>query len=178
MRTILLILSFLLPEILLFGQSDERIKVIRKLVEQINTDSVYHTKKLDNEYFVTIKNEAADGGQELTGYYKNGEIKKIIYSVGISVCMRTFQYYFANNQLIFVFEKEEDNPEVKDSSGQFIGFDYSKPEPAFEGRYYFDKGKLIEIKVKGKKRMSNDANGNKEKVFIDDSKAFLKDLEK
>ena len=69
---------------MLFGQTAERITVVRKKAEAINTEKNYQIKKLDNDYFVNVKKEATDGGQELSGYYNNGKLKKIVYSAGLS----------------------------------------------------------------------------------------------
>lgn len=159
-----------------YGQKDEKIKAIRKTIESINSDTSYTIKKLDNEYFVNEKNEATDGGQELTGYYKNGQIRKIIYTIGLSYGMTTYEYYFSNSELIFVFEKQDTYLQVKDSSGEFTGFDYTKLELAFEGRYYFDKTKIFETKNKGKEWYSNINKDNKASEFLTDSKSFIKEL--
>jgi len=177
MRTITFILTFLLFTTLLFGQKEEKIKTIRKTVEKINTDTSYIVKKLDNDYFVNQKNEATDGGQELTGYYKNGQVKKIIYVVGLSYGMTTYEYYYTDNQLLFVFQKQDTYAQVKDSLGQFTGYNYTKLEPAFEGRYYFDKAKLFETKKTGKELFADETD-NKENKFIADSKSFLEELKK
>lgn len=81
MKTKLFLLTFLTFTNLLFGQTVERIAAVRKKVEAINTEKSYQIKKLDNDHFVKVKNEVTDGGQELSGYYKNGKLKKIVYSV-------------------------------------------------------------------------------------------------
>jgi hypothetical protein len=161
-----------------FGQKDEKIKAIRKIVKSIDSDTNYTLKKLDNEYFVNKKNEMTDGGQELTGYYKNGQIRKIIYGVGLSYGMKTFEYYFLENELIFVFEKQDTYLQLRDSSGEITGFDYTKLEPVFEGRYYFNKTKLIETKNKGKEWFVKNEEDNKEREFLEDSKSFIEELKK
>ncbi|MCZ2084485.1 MAG: hypothetical protein LC112_09440 [Flavobacteriales bacterium] len=81
MKTKLFLLTFLTLTTLLFGQTAERIAAVRKKVEAINTEKSSQIKQLDNDYFVNVKNEATDDGQELSGYYKNGKLKKIVYSV-------------------------------------------------------------------------------------------------
>ena len=174
MRTIIFISTFLVAINTSFGQLPEKIKSIQKLVEIINNDTGYTIKALSNDYFIDKKNESTDGGQELKGYYKGKKLKKIIYSVGISVCMRTYEYYLSDSNLIFVFEKEFDYPEIKDSSGEYV-LDYSKTVPAFEGRYYFNNGKIIQFKNKGHERLSDDRK-TKENMFLGDVKNFLEDL--
>ena len=80
MQTIIFILTCLFSTTFLFGQTDETIKVTRKTVETINTDTGYTVMTLNNDYFVNEINVATDGGQDRTGYYKNGQIKKLIYA--------------------------------------------------------------------------------------------------
>ena len=146
MKTKLFLLIFLTLTTLLFGQTAERIAVVRKKVEAINTEKSYHIKKLDNDYFVNVKNEAADGGQELSGYYKNGKLKKIVYRVGLSYGMKTLEYFFSDDELIFVFEKQSQFAAIKDQSNQAIGLDQTKFESIYTGSYYFENAKLFSIK--------------------------------
>ena len=117
------LLTFITFTTLLFGQTAEKIAAVRKKVEAINTEKSYHIKNLDNDYFVNVKNEATDGGQELSGYYKNGKLKKIVYSVGLSYGMKTLEYFFSDDELIFVFEKQDQFAALKDQSNQAIGLD-------------------------------------------------------
>lgn len=162
---VLLLLSATNP---VSAQANEKIAAIRKLVQAINNDSGYKIKALDNNYFTDVKNEVYDNGQELKGYYKNGQLKKIIYTVGLSNCMKTYGYYFYGKSLVFVFEKEDDYPLKKDGSG----LDNSKLIPAFEGRYYIENGKIFQSKTKGQER-SADSDKNR---FNTDLKSFLEDL--
>ncbi len=122
---------------------------------------------MDNDYFVDVKNEVTDGGQELTGFYNKGQLKKILYSVGLSYGMTTYEYYFSDNELLFVLERQDTYSQVKDSMGlEFV----------FEGRYYFDKSKLIETKEIGREWFVDERKGNKENEFLADSKSFLEEL--
>jgi hypothetical protein len=148
-----------------FAQNADKIPAIRKTVEAINNDSGYQIRTRDNDYFAEVKNEITDNGQELKGYYKNGRLKKMVYSLGLSVCMKTYEYYFLDNELIFVFEKEDDYPEKGD------GLDYSRLLNAFEARYYLDKGKVFETKVKGAQRLDEGKN-----FFLQKMTALIADL--
>ncbi|MDB5005875.1 MAG: hypothetical protein JWQ84_3037 [Mucilaginibacter sp.] len=170
MKLTTLTLALLLVSNLLLGQTDEKIIAIRKTVQHINSETGYKIKTLTNDYFADVKNEAADNGQELKGYYKDGELKKMVHSVGLSNCMKTYEYYFSGADLIFVFEKEADYPYKK---GGFA-FDYSKLVPAFEGRFYFEKGKIFKTLTKGKER-STDLNHNSTTANLKD---LLDDLKK
>jgi hypothetical protein len=148
MKLTLLTLTFLLISKLLLAQTDGRILAIRKTVQDINKETVYKIKTLTNDYFADVKNESTDNGQELKGYYKDGKLKKMVYCVGLSNCMKTYEYYFSGEGLIFAFEKEDDYP-IKKNGPQL---DYTKLAPAFEGRFYFEKGKIFKTLTKGKER--------------------------
>jgi len=149
MRLAIIIFSFLTIANAAAGQATDKIVAIRKTVEAINHTKGYQVKTLDNDYFAD-KDEDSDNGQELKGYYKNGQLKKVVYSAGLSNCMKTFEYYFSDAELVFVFEKEDDYPETK------TGLNYNKLVPAFEGRYYIEKGKIIQSKLKGHTRGGQD----------------------
>ncbi|MDZ7741071.1 MAG: hypothetical protein U5Q03_04795 [Bacteroidota bacterium] len=144
-------LSFMLT-VLMFSTAsgqDNKIAEIRHKFKTINQDTTYTTMTLDNEEFLE---QMTDGGGQLTGYFKGDTIYKIHERIGVSYCVRTFEYYFWNGQLIFVFEKEDAFPYVD----SLATLDYTSTETTFEGRYYFDQGKLIDTKIKGEKRISDD----------------------
>jgi len=155
-----------------FGQTkEEKINDIREKFQKINQDTVYIVKTLNNEQFL---DKMTDGGGSLIGYYKGEKIYKIIERVGVSYCVRTFEYYFWEDQLIFVYESELD-PLYNESKASF---DWGNVNIVFEGRYYFDKGKLIEIKVVGKKRIVDDQEENKERILSTDAKRNIALLKK
>ena len=115
-----------------FGQN---VSVIRKKVEVINNSKNYVIKKISNDYFVDIKNEVTDNGQELEGYYRNKELKKIVHSVGLSNTMITTQFYFDKVNLIFVLRKKF---QTIDENGNL-----RKPKLTSESRFYFVNGNVI-----------------------------------
>jgi len=127
-----------------FAQN-KKIKEIRKKFQTINRDTTYSTLTLNNEEFLE---QMTDGGGQLTGYFKYQNIDKIHERIGLSYGVLTREYYLEEGQLIFVFEKEDTFPYVD----SLAALDYTKTETAFEGRYYFDNGKLIKTKIKGEKR--------------------------
>ena len=178
MKTKLFLLAFLALTTLLFGQTAERIAAVRKKVEAINIEKSYQIKKLDNDYFVNVKNESTDGGQELSGYYKNGKLKKIVYRVGLSYGMKTFEYFFSNDELIFVFEKQDQFAEKKDQSDQVTGLDYTKLESVYTGRFYFKNSKLFSIKQTGKEIFRKMDKNSKEAEILKDNKVFRLELQK
>lgn len=178
MKTKLFLLTFLALTTLLFGQTAQRIAVVRKKVEVINTEKSYQIKKLDNDYFVSVKNEATDGGQELSGYYKNGKLKKIVYRVGLSYGKKTSEYFFSDDELIFVFEKQDQFADIKDQSNQVTGLDHTKLESVYTGRFYFENSKLFSIKQTGKEIFTKMDKKSKEAELLEDSKVFRLELQK
>lgn len=178
MKTKLFLITFLTVTTLLFGQTAERIATVRKKVETINTEKSYQIKKLDNDYFVNVKNEVTDGGQELFGYYKNGKLKKIVYRVGLSYGMKTLEYFFSDDALIFVFEKQNQFAALKDQSNQVTGLDHTKLKSVYTGRYYFENAKLFSIKKTGKEIFGKIDKKSKEAELLEDSKVFRFKLQK
>ena len=178
MKTKLFLLTFLTFTTLLFGQTAKRIAAVRKKVETINTEKSYQIKKLDNDYFVNVKNESTDGGQELSGYYKNGKVKKIVYSVGLSYGLKTCEYFFSNDELIFVLEKQDQFADTKDQSNQVTGLDHKKLESVYTGRFYFENSKLFSIKQTGKEIFNKMDQKSKEAELLKDSKVFRFELQK
>jgi hypothetical protein len=95
---------------------------------------------------------------------------KITAWIGLSVCNKQYEFYFdEQNQLFFIYEQENDFPE--DGSG---GLNYNRTELAFEGRYYLNNGKLIDIKTKGIKRIGSKPDAAFIKSLIDDSRSYSK----
>jgi len=96
---------------------------------------------LENEEFLT---NMTDGGGELTGFYKNKEVKKIYEWIGLSNGISVKEFYFDKGQLIFVYEKFDSF--VFDA--QKNEFDFTKTKTIFEGRYYFSNKKLFNRSTK------------------------------
>jgi hypothetical protein len=131
-----------------FAQTrDEQIKLIRKKFEIINKDTTLRKVTLENEEFLT---NMTDGGGELTGFYKNKEIKKIYEWIGLSNGISIKEFYFDKGQLIFVYEKF-DSFVFDDKKNEF---DHTKTKTVFEGRYYFSNKKLISKSTKGDKSLA------------------------
>lgn len=154
-----------------FGQSDERINSIRKIVEQLNKDTTYTTKTLDNEQWME---HTTDGGGQLTGYFKNGQLVKVVKWVGLSSCVTNFEYYLQNNSLIFVYGQEK----VVQYVDSIASFDWSKQTLGMECRFYFDNGKLIQSKFTEQTRCSNPPSDTQAPDLLADSKRYLTLLKK
>lgn len=131
MKKFVVVLIFCLS-IFGFGQN---VDLIKRQVEMINTSKNYIVKKVPNDYFVDVKNEVTDNGQELEGYFKNKELKKIVHSVGLSSTIITTQFYFDKGNLIFVLKKKY---QTIDEKGNLL-----KPKLTSESRFYFVNGKVI-----------------------------------
>lgn len=122
-----------------------KIATIKAAFTAINTDTTYKVIKLDNDVLLEDHpDEVPDGGEELTGYFKEKEIKKIVYFLGISRGNYHYEYYFDKGKLCFVYETFNAFTETAK------GLDLGQTHTIFEGRYYFDNNKLIATKEKGK----------------------------
>jgi hypothetical protein len=150
------------------GQNkDTIIKHSRKLFQKINNDHTLKKLELDNEDF--LPGGQPDGGTSLTGYYKKDTIYKLSVWIGLSYCVRQYDYYLKNGKPFFIYETEKDFPETKDG-----GLDNSKLNLAFEGRYYLDDGKAIDIKITGKKRMDEKTTTASIMALVADAKSYAK----
>jgi hypothetical protein len=151
-----------------YGQAKEDvIKNIRQTFEQINNDKTLTVVKIQNE---DIPGEKTDAGEELTGYFKRDSIRKIYSWVGLSYGVKQYEYYFSDGQLVFVYETEK-GFHANDSLGTM---DQTKLDLLFEGRYYLDKGKLIDRKTKGQKRFGDDDSATFVRDMIARSKSLTK----
>jgi hypothetical protein len=133
-----------------YGQdiSDKYPSLINR-VKQINQDKSLTIVTLENEEFLP---QGTDGGSEVTGYFKRGQIQKITRRIGLSYGIEIYEYYFTDEKLIFVYETLDGFPYVE-SSGKF---DHTKTERNFIGRYYFKNGKFIDSETTGHNRFEDD----------------------
>lgn len=146
----ILIIILLLIGSTLYGQdiSDKYPDLIKR-VGLINKDKSLTKQTLKNEEFMT---QMTDGGGELTGYFKNGQIQKITREIGLSHGIETYDYYFTNGQLTFVYELLNGFVYNENTSK----FDYTKTKINFIGRYYFRENKLIDSETTGHNRFEDD----------------------
>ena len=120
-------------------------------------------KKISNDYFVDVKNEVTDNGQELEGYYRNKELKKIVHSAGLSSTMITTQFYFDSGNLIFVLRKKI---QTIDENGDLL-----KPKLISESRFYFVNGNIIDQNEKIDQEEVSDIK-QQSTIFLNDLKAY------
>ncbi len=148
------------------GQTkSEKVKSIRQVSQKINSDTTLKTLTLENEDFFE---QMPDGGGSLIGHFKNKSLLKITEWIGLSFGIKQFEYYFDKGKLIFVYATEK-HFKYNDSLQQL---DHDKLNVAYEGRYYFDKDKLIETKTKG--IGSWDDPKALEQLFIEDAQKYYK----
>ncbi|MBN8666552.1 MAG: hypothetical protein J0M30_03550 [Chitinophagales bacterium] len=122
---------------------------VAEKVKKINADSSFKKITLTNEQFMP---QMTDGGGELTGYFKKGIIQKITRKIGLSYGIETYDYYFTNEKLMFIYETFYVFI-VNDSLGTL---DQTKTELNFIGTYYFQNNKLIDSETVGHNRFEKD----------------------
>jgi len=165
MRTTILTLTFFIFATLLFGQTENKVEQIRKTVEHINRDTLYTIETLDNEQWME---HMTDGGGQLTGYFKNGQLVKIVERIGLSSCTSLYEYYLQDNVLLFVYGQEKVFA-YEESTGSF---DYTNQKTGMECRFYFDKSKLIQSKFTGQTRCSDPPSDTQAADLLADSKRY------
>jgi len=150
---------------------DSIIKNIKEVYQQVNNDKALHVITLDEQEFLGDE-VSLDGGAGLEGYFKNDTLCKMVVEFGLSYAMRKYDYYFNKGRVIFIYETEKDYPEKKDGM-----LDYENLKLAFEGRYYYDNGKLIRSLFKGKKRAEGNTPAEYVKDLPADFKKYIKTLQ-
>jgi hypothetical protein len=151
-----------------YGQTKEGlIRNIRESFQKINNDKSLTIVKLQNE---DIPGEKSDGGEELTGYFKEDTVCKIYDWIGLSFGVKQYEYFFGHGQLIFIYEIEK-GFHIDDSLGTM---DQTKLDLIFEGRYYLNNGKLIERKIKGQKRFGEESSTAFVQSLVSKSKSLVK----
>ena len=128
---------------------EAKIEKIRVEVNHISLDSNYKTKTIENDEIPAYAEHGTDGGMSVTGYYKKGELVKIVEWVGLSHYVLISEYYLYKRDIIFVFVQEKDFPYV-DSTGSF---DYTHFKSGPESRFYLAKGKLLKSEYHGDPRI-------------------------
>lgn len=165
MRTFSTLTLFLFCQ-LTFAQTDSNIIVkIRKTVEQINKDSNYITKTLENEQFLE---HMTDRGGQLTGYFKNGRLVKIVEWVGLSSCIDITEYYLKDNELIFAYIQGKEFQYV-DSIARFDSY---KQIITMECRFYFENGKMTNSTLTGETRCGGKPTDTWSKAYLENSSRY------
>lgn len=119
----------------------QNIAAVRKQVQQINGEKKYEVKTFGNDFFADVKNENYDNGQELTGYFKKKELKKMTHVVGLSAWKVVTDYYFKRNSLIFVHRTRY---QILGENGYL-----DKQEKLGEQKFYFHHSKVLKKNIQG-----------------------------
>lgn len=135
------------------------ILAVDRLVQEIDGAKDYEIRTLENEEFLE---QMTDGGGELTGYVKNGQIVKIASRVWVSSCAYISEYYFDRSKLVFVQEQGYEFA-YDDSTGSI---DPAVQNLTMVNRYYFRNGASAPVSQKGTTRCSGDGAPIKETIWM------------
>ncbi len=161
-----IILSFFFG--LTFGQTgSNKVKEIHNTVEQINRDTGYTTRTLDNEEFL---DHMTDNGESVTGYFKNGQLVKIVEWIGLSSCINITEYYFKDDTLIFAYTQGK----VFQYIDSTASFNYNVQNIVMECRFYFDNNKLIKSIFNGSTVCSGEPSDSWAKNYQSDCEEYIK----
>lgn len=147
-KRIITALLFLLPIALLAQSNFGRITHIRQVVTAINTGRTLKKVVLGEDDLSKLNDggeEAPDGGEEVTGYFKQDTLVKIVHVIGVSTGMRTFEYYLDNNKVLFIYQREDKYPYME----KMQKLNYNVLTTISETRYYLTEGKVIKVIRKG-----------------------------
>ena len=166
MRTTILTLIFSLLTSLLFSQPENKVEQIRMTVEQIDNDTAYNIKTLENEQFIE---HLTEGKGRLTGYFKNGNLVKIVEFINLSGCIKDYEYYYVGDVLIFVHGKEKVFKYIDSTSS----FDNKQQEPGWGCAYYFLNNNLIKSIAGGHNRCFYSLKESQTSNILKFSKRYL-----
>ncbi|MBK9176242.1 MAG: hypothetical protein IPM46_07880 [Flavobacteriales bacterium] len=114
-------------------------------VQKINEVKDYELRTLENEEFLE---QMTDGGGDLTGMFKNGELIKVVKRVGLSSCVDITEYYFRNSQLVFVSAQGLEFAYIDSTAS----FDPDVQQVTMEGRFYYSDSAAAPVLLKGSTR--------------------------
>ena len=117
-------------------------QAVRASVERINVARDLKKIELDAEEFLGM---SPDGGATLTGYYRGGVIYRMTTWIGLSYGNDITEYYLDSGRIIFIYERLQ----VFGHDSLTGDVDLSRVQPVFEGRYYFQQGRLTDHMIKG-----------------------------
>lgn len=149
MKNINKLICFILIPLFSFCQdSNELITQIKTEFKRINTISkLEKIDLLNKEYMENIP----DGGCQLTGFFENKKLVKIIEWIGSSHGTIVTELYLKDDKLFFIYINENKFKSIFDKDGNWMYLDSTKEETIFEGRYYFNDKKLIKQLNKGER---------------------------
>jgi hypothetical protein len=121
------------------------ILAVDRRVQQIDAAKDYEIRTLENEEFLA---QMTDGGGDLTGFVKNGQLVKIFMRVGVSSCVYITEYYFDRSKLVFVQEQGLEFAYVDSTAS----FDPGVQAVTMLNRYYFRNGGSAPVSQTGTTR--------------------------
>jgi hypothetical protein len=142
---------------------DKIIKNIQKEYTEINSKNNFYTAKKIDIY------EESTEGAEVTGYYLNGDLKKIVGWYYGETGKAIAEYYYHDDKFFFVYSKTFNYEPPKDEP---YTWNRDKIISVKENRYYFYNGNLIRW-ISGKKIIEPDSE-----EFVVCGNEFTKKLEK
>jgi hypothetical protein len=166
MRPVLIMILFLFSTLSYTQTNITKVDKIRTTVEQINKETGYTTRTLENEEFLQ---QLPDGGGTLTGYFKNKQLVKLVEWIGLSSCVNITEYYLQNNKLIFVFIQGKEFQYV-DSLATFN----DRQTVTMECRFYYDNPKIIKSVVHGSTRCGGPPLNTWAKTYQDECSRYIK----
>jgi hypothetical protein len=164
-------LTFVLFCTVTLAQTDNSLNKIRKTVEQTNKDKSLTTKTLDNEQFLQ---QTTDGGGQLTGYFKNGQLVKIIEWVGLSSCIDITEYYLKDDKLIFVYSQGKELQYID----SIATFNSNQQTLTMECRFYIHNDTLLKSILTGSTRCAGQPSDSWVRNYQDNYLRYIKLLTK
>ncbi|MGM5630026.1 hypothetical protein O2K51_03910 [Apibacter raozihei] len=132
----------------------KKISEIKRLVKEINADQEYEIIKKHYK------------GILLSGYFKNGELKKIVADTHSFIGRYITEYFFFSGKLIFIYNYDkafEINEKTQEP-------DSSRISRILETRTYIKNDKILEFKFRG------NSHHDDEDIDISDAYKFARQL--
>lgn len=149
------------------GKNLQSEKIVHELIAKIESDTPNYTvKTLENEQFM---DHATDGGGSLTGYFKSGELRKIVSQVRLSSCYNVNTYYLEKQSLIAVVGIEMDYSYDHATST----IDYNSTFQAYDFAFYFENDLLVGAEFNGKPRCSKKLSETDAGSFLEECKSYI-----
>ncbi|MBR9859380.1 hypothetical protein GYB22_01240 [bacterium] len=110
-------------------QIDQQVKLI---------DSLQHRYTVITLNGESLLHQAFDHGSEVSAWFLNDTLVKIIESIGVSYANLEREYYYVKQRFVYARHSEWNYAEKIDSLEGFVGWDYDKPmSKGFEASEYY-----------------------------------------
>jgi hypothetical protein len=118
--------------------------------------------------------QMTDGGGQVTGYFKNGQLVKMVEFIGLSSCVNITEYYVQDAKLIFAYTLGKEFLYVD----SIATFNSSIQNLTMECRFYFKENKIIKSILKGQTRCSGKPIVDWTKDYLEETTRYRKLLTK